>query len=154
MKAITIYVADDGSEHDSKSSAEKRDTLHRKVAKAMYPLHVPVGDSISIEAGKGWYQHNAATVVACRDAILDLCCAEGLAKDFPVFKHRGVSVHPLSIIGRILGDMDGPLDDAWRRFCCIDQNGREFDQAYFAYYAEKDGAQNKKHVCIGKASDV
>lgn len=147
MKTVTRYQSTDGELHDTAEAAEKRDALISKCAQAMAPL----GDTPkAVKEGKGWVQHRPETVVACRDAILELCCQEGFAKTWPVFFHRGPEVHPRSIIGRILDDNGGLLAHAWNRFNRIDEAGREHQQSYFAYTAGPDTS----HVCVEDRSSL
>ncbi len=129
MKTIAKYQADDGSEWNSQQQAEVRDVLYAKVKAAMAPLgEVPE----AVWDAKGWLQHDLETVNKAKDDILDICRAEGFAERFNCFKD-GRKLHSLSVIGRILSDNDGPLCDAWMRFCRIDLQGREHQQTYHAY---------------------
>jgi hypothetical protein len=148
MKTILKYRADDGSEHNTESAAQERDALCAAVDTAMSPLAIPHDLQEHIERGKGWFQHDLATVHACREAILQICRDRGFAEHYPAFNQHGRDVHPLSIIGRILSDSDGPLDVAWRRFCRIDQQGREHQQCYFAYTA----GPSDEHVCLNEVA--
>lgn len=139
MTTLTIYKANDGSEHRTAEAARHCDLLFEKVKAIMSPLGVQHDGS-----NKGWIQHNPTLVVVCRDAILQLCEEEGYSKDFHAFKNRGPKVHPMSIIGRILGDYGGPIDTAWRRFGNIDPQGREHQQCYYAY----TNGPEPEHICI------
>ena len=122
---ITRYLAKDGSEWDTISQAIDRESLVDAIADAMQPL----GEKRHINHDE-YVQHDPATVIAARVAILKLC-----AKEFPsfeVFKHEPPEeVHPMSIAGRILDDCGGPLLLAWGRFMRIDYKGREWEQPYF-----------------------
>ena len=145
MQILTKYRAEDGSEYETEAACLERDALMQRVAASMQPLQIPSkGMQEGVDRGKGWYQHNPETVVACRDAILVLCCAAKMNEHYPVFNSRGPAVHPLSIIGRILDDYGGPLNKAWCRFCRIDPLGREHQQCYFAYTAGPE----PQHVCL------
>jgi hypothetical protein len=130
VKAIIKYQAADGSEHASQELAEARDVLCLKVDNAMLALgSVPQG----VSDGKGWFQHDLELVNQAKDAILEICRESGLHKNFPVFNHQGRECHAMSVIGRILDDIGGPLSDAWSRFARIDIQGREHQQPFFAY---------------------
>ncbi len=135
MKKITKYQANDGSEWHSGAEAMERDKLIARVLVAMAPL----GDTPQcVMEQKGYIQHDVAVVNNAKEAILQICRDQGMAENFEVFNHHGSEVHPRSIVGRILNDLGGPLDEAWSRFARIDAQGREHDQPYFAYGAGKD----------------
>jgi hypothetical protein len=141
MKTITKYQSIDGSEWNDAMDALKRDYLCELVRSAMAPL----GDTPQdVQNGKGWLQHDLETVNLAKDAILDICRAEGFAKNFTAFKSAGRECHSLSIIGRILDDCGGPLNEAWNRFARIDTQGREHQQPYFAY----TNGPLLEHVCV------
>ena len=142
MRLINKYQANDGSEWPTEELALKRDQLHAAVATAMAPL----GDTPqAVEYGKGWLQHDPETVAQAKDDILTLCRAHlNLAAQYPAFKAQGRDCHPLSIVGRVLDDVGGPLGKAWSRFCRIDPEGREHQQCYYAYTAGPDC----DHYCV------
>lgn len=141
MESIIKYRSNDGSEHRTEEAALKRDVLHSQCVEIMAPLgEVPAG----VTDGKGWLQHDLETVNTCKDQVLELCRTEGLDKHFPAFKNHGRDCHPMSIIGRILDDTGGPLSAAWSRFACIDPQGREHQQPYFAY----TNGPLPEHACI------
>jgi hypothetical protein len=44
----------------------------------------------------------------------------------------------LSYVGRLISDYNiGPLNSAWYRLQCIDKEGKEFGQPYFAIESNK-----------------
>ncbi len=132
MIAITKFQSIDGVQWTSEKDALKRDALCTRVDAAMAPL----GETPkAVKDGKGWLQHDLETVLCAKDAILEICREQGLNKHWECFNAQGRKCHPLSIIGRILDDNDGPLNNAWRRFCNIDDQGREHQQCYYAYTA-------------------
>ncbi len=143
MIAITKFKADDGSEFDTIEAASKRDLLHYQCKEAMKPLR-----EINVSS-RHFYQHDPEVVNQCKDRILDICRAEGFAKNFQVFNNAGRNCHPLSIIGRILNDNGGPLDVAWSRFGRIAPDGKEYDQPYFAYNCKE--SEREGFICINKA---
>lgn len=137
MLAITKYRALDGSEWNSSGECVARDTLVNAVKDAMSSLALPPR---KIEPEE-YFQHDPTAVVDCRCRILKLA-----AKEFPsfdCFRHEPPSeVHPRGIVGRILDDCGGPINTAWGRFMRIDDQGREWEQPYYAI----NGAP--KAVCI------
>lgn len=141
MKIITKYQSTDGSEHRTQSDAEDRDKLCRVCANAMAPLgkiHKGVRDA------KGWFQHDVLTVLSCKDSILEICREQGFDETWDCFRAKGRDCHPMSIIGRILGGIGGPLDESWRRFASIDEQGREHQQPYYAY----TNGPLPEHTCL------
>lgn len=141
MKPIIKYQATDGSEWNSPDDARSRDALCEKVNVAMKPLgRTPR----AVEDGKGWLQHDLETVLKVKDAIIEICREQGMAKSFPVFSNPGRKIHPMSVVGRILDDHGGPLNEAWNRFCRIDEQGREHQQPYYAY----TNGPLPEHVCV------
>ena len=94
----------------------------------------PLGErSPDLLAGKGWIQHNPKTVARCWQALLDVCLEEGYGESFSAFKQPGDLVHPLSSVGRVMSEAPAPIASAGSRFGCIDPQGREHQQRYFAH---------------------
>ena len=135
MKTIVKFRADDGSEWAKPEDAEARDHLCAQVAVVMAPLGSTPKE---VKDGKGWLQHNPETVLRVKDAFGVLCFEHGFN-----FKGAGRDWHPFSIVGRVLSDTGGPLDDAWHRFQRIDADGREHEQPYYA-----NSGPSPLHVCI------
>lgn len=140
MKAVTRYKTNDGSLFDDEDKAIAHEALCDKIDAVMAPLP-PVPEEV--ERGKGWAQHDPEKVLTARDGILDICREQKLDEHYPVFKNRGRDVHPMSVVGRILDDVGGPLNRAWSRFCRIDDQGREHQQPYFAI-----NKPDSDHKCI------
>ena len=123
MEKIMRYKADDGTVFDT----EKKCTDHENLC-----LFI---DGIMLDLGKrntsscGWVQHDPATVIRCRVAIIERCRQMGMGEMCPVFNHEPASdIHPCSAVGRILCDTGGPLWTAWARFARTDDEGREHNQ--------------------------
>lgn len=123
---IIKYRADDGSEWKTIAEAVTRDVLCGEIGAVMEPL----GDRVRIDSNQ-YVQHDPATVIKCRVGILALAARE--FPSFDIFSHKPPEeVHPRSIASRILDDLGGPLCRAWNRFSCIDEQGREYEQPYYA----------------------
>ena len=138
MKQVTRFRSEDGCEFILESTCLEHEVLCNKVKLAMLPL----GDCpAAVEDGKGWLHHDPAIVIHCRKAIMQLCCIQGMAKLHPVFENE--DAHPMSVVGRILDDVGGPISKAWTRFQRIDDQGREHQQPYYAI-----NGPDKKHVCV------
>lgn len=86
-------------------------------------------------------QHPVVAVDLVKHALVALAERESPAIREVMEKARAqgltnIDAHPFSIIGRILDDMGGPLNAAWGRLMCIDEQGREWPQPYFALHPE------------------
>lgn len=122
---ITKYRTTDGTEFPTEQGAERHEALCQAIAEVMRPL----GASRELRADD-YVQHDPAAVIKARVGILALAAERA---DYPIFRHQPPEeVHPNSAAGRILDDVGGPLRDAWFRFRCTDEFGREWQQPYFA----------------------
>lgn len=131
MEAITKYRSIDGSEWNTADKAIERDRLCEKVNAAMRPLQ-----KFTVEH-HNFVQHKPDVVTKARVAIVRLAAIE--LPDFKIFAHvPPAEVHPLSLAGRILDDVGGPLRTAWFRFMCIDDLGREWEQSYYVKHPPED----------------
>lgn len=141
IQTVTKYRATDGSEWATIEEAVKRERLIAGVRVAMNPL-VPCPDAPDFSNGMhGYIQQDKAVVRSVTEALIAI--ADGTAdepgplrwwfdsqeKDHG--KRPGAEVHP-SWFGRILDGAHQPLDRAFYRLCCIDSQGREWGQSYFA----------------------
>lgn len=135
MKTVTKFQTDDGCEFNTIADAMNHEDKCREIAAIMAPL-----GTVKIKDSNCYYQHDPATVIRCRVAILKMAARY---IDDPVFRHEPPEeVHPFSIAGRILDDVGGPLRDPWFRFMRIDDLGREWEQPYFVSRPPEDA------VCI------
>ena len=129
MQIVTKYRAIDGSEWDTADQAMDRDNLCAAVADAIAELGEPL--SSAFFGGGGYRQHDLATVLSAKQRIVRLA---KIHTGHGVFDHPAADIHPFSIAGQILDDVGGPLRKAWRRFMCIDDQGREWGQPYFGLH--------------------
>lgn len=131
MQAITQYKTNDGAIFDSAAAAKKHEKLVELVNKAVEPLGKPLASAINY---KGWIQHDKKNVDKVKLTLLEL--ARPLFNDWPkileTLDTNPLSIHPGSIVGRILDDADYPINNGWRRLWCIDSEYREHNQPYFA----------------------
>lgn len=128
MKSITKFQSDDGSEWTTPEQALARDRLCREVNEAM-ALLPPRPVDRTLDRGERFLQHNRDVVLRAKQAIVDLAWRE---TGHEVFKHPAADIHPFSVAGRVLDDSGSPLNRAWWRFMCIDDQWREWEQPYFA----------------------
>lgn len=129
MKKITKYKSIDGDEFDNEQQALERDELVKRVEDAMNPLGERP-DNIN----DGWIQHDIKDVIRVKCALLELAkpIFKSFTKILKAIEDDPESIHPMSSVGRVLDDCGGPINYAWGRLCCIDAQGREHNQPYFA----------------------
>lgn len=127
MKAVTRFLADDGSQWDTEAAALKRDALCSHVDEAMKLLRARPDDA-DFDNGGVYVQQEMGPWLAAKQRIVDLAFA---VTGHSVFAHNAEDIHARSVAGRILDDTGGPLAKAWWRFACIDEKWREWGQPYF-----------------------
>lgn len=135
MKTKTYYVADDGSEYESEPAAKRHNRLLVQIRAALVPLGPKIKDRASEFAnGHGYRQHDLADVMKAKEAFIAICKRQVPDKvwDAPVR-----DIHPMGFAGRLLDDSSPTLYASWHRFMCIDDQGREWGQPYFALNPEK-----------------
>lgn len=143
MEAITVYKAVDGSRWDSESDALKRDDESFKTALSIGQLgeRYKETDSCNYENGGGYVQHDLNTIRVCKMALIRLC--RETRPHFDEWARMQESVHKVDLLKIDVGwfnrmmDDDSPMDKAWRRFYCIDAQGREWGQPYYALNPDK-----------------
>lgn len=132
MKTITMYESDDGGLFRDLGACLKRDA---EVAICRAVLS-PLGD-VRLEHNE-YVQHDPAVVVAVRAAFVraaPLKTANGYAEALRAIESGATLA--TSLIGRLLDAQ--PWDRAWGRLCCIDEQGREWNQPYFAINGNPNG---------------
>jgi hypothetical protein len=128
MKAVTVFVASDGSRWDSEAEAVARDVLDAAVRDVEQRLPTPPSDSgerIAVDP---------EVFRAAKTAVVELCRAE--YPNEAVFQHDPMDIHPFSFAGRLLDDVGGPLRRIWWRFMCY-RDGWMYQQPYFALNPDK-----------------
>lgn len=143
MKKITKYQANDGSEWKTKEDAEKRDILIVEVEAAMSPLQ-PNPGTIEFANGHGFVRQDVVAVANVRKNLYAIARRDGVLKwwiDQQKAQHGQtdeglMAVHP-SWFSRMLDGAHRPLDRAYSRLCCIDDQYREWGQPYFASHPDK-----------------
>ena len=140
MKTIIKYKASDGTEFDSSKLCVKHEKLINKV-KAIMSRIAPIPKNIY----DGWIQHKEEDVIAVKVSLLKLALPmfDGFPELVKAIKVKPETVHPMSIVGRILSDSMSPIYDGWHRLCCIDDKFREHNQPYFAI-----NGPDKNHKCL------
>lgn len=127
MKKITIYECNDGTRFDSEKQAAEYDILLSKCNN----INDAIGRKVELEYDQ-YVQHNAEAVkkqwrVFCNMVAVAIPDYSQIAKGCGNGKiHR-------SHIGRVIDDYNIKcLRSLYYRFECIDEQGREYQQPYFA----------------------
>jgi hypothetical protein len=126
MKALTIYVATDGSRWDDPVKCAERDVLDARVK--------AIEATIPAVPSSGHVVVDEAAMLAAKRAVVDIC--RELFPKQTVFRHDAAEIHPFSFAGRFLSEVGGPLNRIWFRFSCC--NGPlMYEQPYYALNPEK-----------------
>ena len=137
MKQVLIYQASDGARFDSPDECRKYETLLADVQAAMSAL-APKPDTCEFVNGGGFVQHDQASVFRARLALHELAKAGPLKEwiaDQKIIHGKtdyqlAVECHP-SWQMRMLDGACRPLERAYGRLACIDEQFREWGQQYF-----------------------
>lgn len=139
-KQISKWVANDGYEFTSQAAAEERDRLLVAVELAMRPL----GPRYEFKcSGTGYVQHSAQAVEQAKLGLYELARKplkwwidaqkEKHGKtDTELALHVHVSWHC-----RMLDGSCPPVERAYCRIMCLDEQHREWDQPFFAANPDK-----------------
>lgn len=132
MKRIVKYQADDGTEWPEAEAAQKRDQLIADVRDATAGVLKPRPE---ISHFRGYVRQDPARVLQYKAALLRLAHRElpNLVTEADAANPAGM--HNNSIIIRYLDDCGReakPIAQAWWRLQCIDEEGREWEQPYYA----------------------
>lgn len=136
MKAVTKYRADDGAEFADAAACATYESLVAEIAEVMRALPPPPkDDGCRFSNGYGYIQHDRATFLAARLALLRIaqrvCPFRWIDESI-----ADSTVHP-SWAARIIGESSRPLARAWRRIECTDSQMREWGQPYYATHPDK-----------------
>jgi len=144
MEQITKFKAIDGTEFSNKEECLKYELLIERVNNIMALLPpLPKDDGCNFSNGSGYVKHNKATLRNAQIQLLEIC------KEY--IDHKWIqqtiddeTMHS-SYVGRLLSDYGiRPLNDAWYRFSCVDDQYREWGQPYFATNPDKG-----TDLCVG-----
>lgn len=135
MKTKTYFVANDGTEHDRQELALKHEKFIADIAQAMNPLGEKYEEKeCRFVNGEGYIQHDPADVLKAKTALIEIC--KTTVPDEFWNKYTPAEIHPMSYAGRLLDDCNRFLYRAWYRFMCIDVQGKEWGQPYYALHPE------------------
>lgn len=130
MKERTVFVTDDGREFQSRSQAEK----HQKLLERLQQIETLPPRRRDIAHGK-WIQHPVEQYRKWRMALVKMT-KEYFPDTYP--DADPMEIHPHSYMGRVVDDSGpDPLRKQWQRLACTTDDGREFDQPYFALNPDK-----------------
>ena len=144
MEQITKFKAIDGKEFTSETKCLKYELLIKRVDEIMALLPpIPKDDNCNYGNGGGYVKHDKAKLRNAQIQLLEIC------KEY--IDHKWIqqtiddeTVHS-SYVGRLLDDYGiRPLNDAWFRFSCVDNQYREWGQPYFAINPDKG-----TDLCVG-----
>lgn len=131
MRTIIKYQADDGTEWAEAEAAHQRDRLIADVREATAGILKPRPETGSF---RGYIKQDPARVLQYKAALLRLAQRE--IPDYVMNEHVAdpSSVSNNSILVRILdeGGTTRPIAQAWWRLQTIDDEGREWEQPYYA----------------------
>lgn len=138
MQAITQYKAADGSIWNKAADAIARDMQHEQVTNIMARIGAKrhYSDFSRGYDQNGYVQHDLITL---RNIKAELIALSRLHSGYLEGRTDTelMSAHP-SWFHRIIDD-SSPLSNAWSRMCSIDDQGREWGQAFFAYNPDNRG---------------
>lgn len=131
---IVRYQARDGSVWNSEAAADRRDRLNFEVAQVMAGL---TPRPKALEDNKGYLQHSAASVLNVSRLLMSLAApflgADWMQRQRAKHSEDEIALGIRGCFGRICdGDDSEPLQRAYSRMLCIDDQNREWQQPYFA----------------------
>ena len=129
-KALIKYQAADGCLFDDQESAERRDKLCARL-RELEDFLGPRVNGANLRR-----KHSPQTLRTFRERLVNIC--RELFPTEAVFKHDAQEIHPMSFAGRFIDDA-GPrvLGMTWQRLACIDADGFEYEQPFFALNPDK-----------------
>lgn len=127
MKITSRFETKDGKLFADEGEAIKWERLIDDCASAVKPLGTLRPDS----NGANYVQHDAATVLAVKTALLEI--AKPYFLNTPHFQGDPAKIHPMGVVGRYIDDSDlRPLNSVWWMISVIDDEGREWGQPFYA----------------------
>jgi hypothetical protein len=128
MKALMLFEANDGSRWEAAADAVKRDALIEEVD-AIAALLYPRKSSF-----QGYIQHDADVYNEVKRRLVAVAARE---VGGPWFAEGWGNIHPRGVVGRVIGEVDGPVWWLWRRLMCTDDSLREWETESLATHPDK-----------------
>lgn len=130
MKEVVKYQANDGTLFNDRAECVSRDELIEIVDMIMCQLPDRPDDT-SFSNGGGFILHDMSRTKLVRMQLL-LEIKKHITHNWVDQTIENDGAHPSAVAG-LLDDYNiKPLRDAWFRFLCIDKEGREWGQPYYA----------------------
>ena len=139
---VIHYQTDDGQIFYVKEDALEYARGLNLVKKAMEPI---LSDRPDLSNG-AYMQHDMESVMKVKKDLYEILESTGLLSDWlsdqinvhgRTREYMMYQCHP-SYFDRLLDSSRHPICRAYRRMCCIDRTGREWDQPYYAIQADKE----------------
>lgn len=130
MREMIIYVADDGSRWDTPGLCEKREQENAETA----PLLAVLGEACQLDENQ-YVQHDPEAIRRVAIACCRLAAKRYKRGDIGALLAKieaGQTWGDGSILARIADDSGGDINRLFGRLACIDLQGREWQQPYFA----------------------
>lgn len=128
-KEVILFVTDDGREFHDREDAKKHDALLKKIQQIQ-----TLPPRRNIPSGK-WIQHPIEQYRKWRIALVKL------TMEYLPRLHTDVDpmkIHPFSSMGRCVNDSGLELlRNEWGRLQCTSDDGREYEQPYYALHPDK-----------------
>lgn len=133
MQKITIYQCEDGTRFDKENEALEYES-HAARAKEIESLLVSIGRELN---GNEYIQQDPNMVRRAKYDFLTL-----VAERIPIWKDLAIEcrdgIRHIAHIGRVIDDYGIKwMRHLYFRFACIDENGREYQQPYYANHPEE-----------------
>lgn len=127
MKTVTRFQAADGKVFDTEAACRAHEDLGLAILEAMAPM----GKYRFLQANE-YRQHTEEAFLQAKRNLLAIVRKQWSVERLPVLLNPDDTIHPQSVVGRVLSDNPGPLYDAWYRLMCTGSDSfREFQQPYF-----------------------
>lgn len=132
-----VYAAQDGSAFYSRAQAEAHEHKIEECERALGLLADAEPFKDGMRSGAGYVQQKRWRVEACKRILVVL-----LDEEFPYLKVlEWEAQSPWGMAGRAASEGSKPLALAWSRLARIDEQGREWEQPYFAMNPPSNAAQ-------------
>lgn len=139
MKAILMYECADGTRFEKKENAQNYENLLTKCSEVENML----GPALELQYDE-FIQRDPKSVKSAWIKFCDIT-ADAIPDYSKMAKECGAGLRHSSHIGRVISDYNiRCLSNLYFRFSCIDENGREYQQPYFANGHENEATKEVK----------
>lgn len=154
MQKIQKFKADDGAEFNTEAECAAYEALCAEIDEVMATLPARPDDSgCHFSNGYGYLQHDAETLERARVSILKIGKRFISSPSSPPWLQQTIDnpdgCHP-SWAGRLIDEAcPRPVGVAWYRFQCIDKQGREWGQPFYANNPDKASGEHEVATVSG-----